>query len=246
MAHVLFDHLYRYWLAQQQGLLFDHVILYSSTWPWIQHVVSHVLSVPENVIYASPAHAYACERLIAASSSFPGSTRLPGTPLRHPANNADPQYLMHLREAFRRYQERHMALTGADGTAPGKLFISRRSSEVRSFANLAAIEGLFQHHGYAVVHMTDLSIHEQLMLMHGPSHLAGFHGAGLTNLIAAGDAVHLLEIFGPKGTKAYAKCAQALGVKYTDFRQHSCQSPLQLDTAQLHTLLEELDRGDGL
>lgn len=246
MAHVLFDHLYRYWLAKQQGLHFDHLILYNSSWPWIQHVVNHVLSVQENVIYASPSHAFACERLIVASNCFPGSTRLPGTPLMHPANNADPQYLMHLRDAFRRYQNQHTVPSASDGSALRRLFISRRLSEVRSFDNLADIEGVFQHHNYAVVHMADLSIHEQLMLMHGPTHLAGFHGAGLTNLVAAGDAVHLLEIFGLKGTKAYAKCAQALSVQYTEFRQHSCQSPLQLDTAQLSALLEEMDRGPGL
>lgn len=222
ICHILFDHLYRYWLASCLGLSFDNVIIISEAWPWLKFVVRDVLNIA-NIYYIKPGVAYRCKEIHFCSNSFPEDTALPQDlrGLRHPGNKADPDYLKFLRSRFLSFQSKRSWLKLM--LKPRRVFISRLPGSLRSFHNLMAIETAFRINGFDILYMEKLSPVSQIHKMRHCTHIAGLHGAGMTNIIAANDHTRILEIFSDKGTVAYQRIAKNMGHEYflIDNRQNT-------------------------
>jgi hypothetical protein len=235
MCHVVFDHLYRAWLAQSMIPSLDGFCFVDTAWDWAKYIINLVIGDSERVLYLKQTRTYFFERLYFASNSFPGVPQI-GSKLNHPANHADSDFLFNLQGKIRH------TLCEANST-PGltqarKIFISRKRRAQRSFKNLREIEDRFRHSGFEVVYMEQLAASEQLALVSSCSHIAGFHGAGLSNIVAAPAGASLLEIFSNTGTDAYAKVAESLGLRYTEMSSTDSSSNL---TINLHLLDDAIE-----
>lgn len=232
MCHMLFDHFYRHWLATKVQLTVDHCLVIGEAWGWMRFVAEELLGI-RNIMYIKPGVAYHCQELYFWSNSFPEDKSLPpkDRALRHPANRADQEYLHFLRQNFIRFS----TFTGhaEQRDHASRLFISRKAGSLRSFKNLTAIEEYFRLNGFDVEYLEDHTPSDQIRLMRNRSHVAGLHGAGLTNLIAVDQKTKILEIFGNQGTDAYFKIMKALGNKYLKVDNRGQTNPLVLDMALL-------------
>ncbi|MFQ6539713.1 MULTISPECIES: glycosyltransferase family 61 protein [Aphanothece] len=235
ICHVLFDHLYRHWLAEQMGFRADHVLVIGESWKWLRFVAEEVLKI-SNIVYVEPRQAYHCKQLYFFSNSFPEDPSLPAETriLKHPCNRADRDYLLHLRRCF---QDFGKEVKPGEKPKSKKLFISRQQGSLRSFSNLRSIEGYFRINGFDVTYMEDHSPAEQILAMRGRTHIAGLHGAGLTNFIGADHGTKLLEIYSDNGTAVYRKIALALDHPYSELDNRLQEQPRLLDLSRLEASL---------
>lgn len=225
MAHGLFDHLYRYWLAKQCNLGFDGIITYDVWWEWTKYVARNVLKIPETITYIRPQQLYKVKNLYFASNTIHGA-------LRHPANFGNQDYYKYLRSMFRGFQNENEASPEISSLSD-RIFITRPPGSRRAFKNLTEIEDCFRRNGFSVVLMETLSVSDEIMLMKGKKCIAGFFGAGLTNAIAAEDDAEIIEIFSNSGTKTYSLMFDALGNPYRSIDCRSSSDPLHLSVTEL-------------
>ena len=106
--------------------------------------------------------------------------------------------------------------------------------------NQEEVESLFSHYGFKILHFEDLSFEDQILTAFNAKYLAGFHGAGLTNLIACQHSAAIFEIFTSKGTMAYKLVAEALGNQYTAYNEMASEDPLNIDCTKLNQMLKGL------
>lgn len=106
---------------------------------------------------------------------------------------------------------------------PDKIFISRSDARYRNATNSIELEEYFHKKGYSVVRMSDLEPVEQMAIISNASHIAGIHGAGLTNLIFSQRTnCKVLEIFPETyGSPAYILASNFIGFKYFCFVAYS-------------------------
>jgi len=237
MCHGLFDHLYRHWLATNIGLRVDHCLIIGETWDWVRFVAEEILNIT-NIVYIKPGVAYQCQELYFWSNSFPAESLFSANEraLRHPANRADLEYLSYLRKKITTFSKNEYHHECKAHSAP--LFISRPEGAHRNFTNLKSIEAYFKLNGFDIQYMENHNPQNQLKLMQNRSHIAGLHGAGLTNLVAADKKANILEIFSEKGTNAYAKVMNALGNPYQTLDNRQAKNPLLLDILLLEDNLK--------
>ena len=76
-----------------------------------------------------------------------------------------------------------------------KIYISRRHSLRRNFDDEAKIESRVEQMGSHIVHAQNYSFADQEAGFAGVTHLAGLHGAGLSNMIFAAPGATIHEIF---------------------------------------------------
>lgn len=74
------------------------------------------------------------------------------------------------------------------------IFLTRRGV-ARIPPYLTEIEGLFFHHGFAIIDCGAISVREQIRLASMAPAIAGFHGAAMTNLLWAHPGTPVLELF---------------------------------------------------
>lgn len=242
ICHMLFDHFYRYWLTTKVQLEVDHFLVIGEAWGWMRFVAEELLGVA-NIKYINPGVAYKCQDLYFWSNSFPEEVGLllSDRALRHPANGADPDYLAFLRSKFIRSS--FPAWRSGQNCYTGRLFISRKENSLRSFANIRAIEEYFRFNGFDVEYLEDYAPVYQIRLMRNRSHVAGLHGAGLTNLLAVDQGTSILEIFSDRGTNSYFKVMKALGNQYQRVDNQGRPNPLVLDIAFLEEGMMQYLRG---
>lgn len=229
MCHTLFDHFYRVWMADQLGIDYEHAIFFASTWKWTRFILEKILMPGRSIIYIEPGIKYRLETLYFAANSFPRDESLPQSrELKHPANFGDCLFLQDIRASIRNFVDNHSCDTGKAPRSE-KLFISRQAGATRPIANLQAVEQLFRRMGFDVHLMEKLSPLEQLELMRGRSHIAGFHGAGLSNIISADQDTKILELFPNGGQYTYQQLFKSLGHSCHSFKNHRPGEPPDQD-----------------
>jgi capsular polysaccharide biosynthesis protein len=103
------------------------------------------------------------------------------------------------------------------GKRPGKVFISRRQAKARACEE-GLIASAFRSRGFAIVELETLPLTEQIALLAGASHVAGFHGAGFSHGIFIPDGCRVLELFRHDGLNdCYARLFKTLGRDYRFF-----------------------------
>lgn len=78
--------------------------------------------------------------------------------------------------------------------SPNKIYISRQSSTSRRVANFSDVEEVLLHHGFAICHMENMSVSEQVSTLSTADYIVGPHGAGLVNILFAPSHATLLEL----------------------------------------------------
>jgi hypothetical protein len=86
-------------------------------------------------------------------------------------------------------------LRASSGTGR-KLYVSRRNS-ARTLRNENEFERLFQEHDFEILLAEDYSLEKQIRIFSEASVVAGFHGAGVTNVLHAPPGCRVLELFRP-------------------------------------------------
>jgi hypothetical protein len=94
-----------------------------------------------------------------------------------------------------------------------KIYISRDKAKTRRVRNEAAVVALLSAHGFDRYFLEDLSFEEQVRLFHQASIVVAPHGAGLTNLIFAGE-IPVVELLGLQPVPVYFFLALSMGQQY--------------------------------
>jgi len=66
-----------------------------------------------------------------------------------------------------------------------KIFSTRRGGDSRVYEKVADIEKEYEKNGYQIVYFGGMNVFQQMAVMQNATHLSGFHGANLTNLLFA-------------------------------------------------------------
>jgi len=110
-----------------------------------------------------------------------------------------------------------------------KIFISRQDKkgtkfESRGILKKSELENLFTGYGFQIVFMEELSFFDQIKLSSSSICIAGFHGAGLSNIIWAKPGTKIIEITNSRDTEHFQHISKICEQKY--FR-YSTKQPLQ-------------------
>lgn len=109
-----------------------------------------------------------------------------------------------------------------------KVFISRKDQkgskfQSRGLSKKNEIENIFMSFGFQIVFMEDLSFFEQIKLSSSSISIAGFHGAGLSNMVWANPGTKIIEITNTRITEHFRYISKICDHKY--FR-YSIEEPL--------------------
>jgi len=110
------------------------------------------------------------------------------------------------------------------------IFISRKDSRGRKFDSRGInfkeiIENIFRDNGYDVIYFEDLSLIEQIATSSSAKNIAGFHGAGLANIIWADPNSNIIEVTNTRITRHFEHISEICSHKYSLF---STQQSLQI------------------
>ncbi len=103
-----------------------------------------------------------------------------------------------------------------DTNAQCKVFIVRNNSKSRNFYPLEQVNRLFEKFGFIIVDTGAMSFAKQLKLFSKCTHLAGVHGAGLTNMLFMKSSSKILEIRrnNDDHNNCYYSMASSLNLEY--------------------------------
>lgn len=114
-----------------------------------------------------------------------------------------------------------------------KIFISRKANTFGSFARgielKAEIEYLFESKGFVIFYFEDLTLAEQISLIKGVKVLAGFHGAGLANLVWSKKPIQIIEITETRKTNHFKFLSEIYGDEYC---RYSASQIVKLDNLE--------------
>ena len=96
-----------------------------------------------------------------------------------------------------------------------KLYISREHAARRSFPGEEKVREQFEANSFTAVSLEALSIREQALLLRDADVIAGFHGAGLLNMIFSPSKISVIELYHSLGVNScYASLATVLDNYY--------------------------------
>jgi hypothetical protein len=109
-----------------------------------------------------------------------------------------------------------------------KIFISRKENKGPKFKSRGLlkkneIESIVKDLGFYLVYLEDLSLTQQIDLCSKASMIAGFHGAGLSNIVWANSGTKVIEITGTRVTSHFEHLSKICG---HDFHRFSIESEL--------------------
>ncbi|MFM9072173.1 MAG: glycosyltransferase family 61 protein [Cyanobium sp.] len=87
--------------------------------------------------------------------------------------------------------ERH---SNTDEFSP-RIYVSRGQATLRQVRNEEAIMTLLSPHGFSLLHLDTMPLHEQIQRFHRATHVISSHGGALTNLLYLSPGCQVLEIF---------------------------------------------------
>ncbi len=213
MAHIVFDHLYRAWNFTNVKEKVDCYIFYDTAWDWAKQIIK-ILLPSHNIYYQKPFQILEVGELIAYSDSFSKSPYVPNNHFNHPANGGDILFTKTLNLGILQWLSNNSQNT-TDEIYPNKIFITRsKTVKSRPCKNNQDVENIFKKEGFTVIDFQYLSVFEQLKYTSQCKVLAGYHGAGLCNLIALNPRAIVVEILGPQPTNAYKIISNSMGLKY--------------------------------
>jgi hypothetical protein len=100
----------------------------------------------------------------------------------------------------------------------GKIFISRKNrfkdSEGRGIKYIDEIEILFAKNMFSIIYFEDLSLVEQISIVKNAQIIAGFHGAGLANIVWNTNNCKIIEISETNITSHFLHLASICNHKY--------------------------------
>jgi hypothetical protein len=199
--------------------------------------MSDVLEIKHRLAWLKPNTVYRLQKLIFLSDSFPGADLIPPEKrkLDHPANS-DCEYFNLLRYKVNKYFEnsQQTCLTSADSDL---LFISRRKGAIRQFRNQVKIESEFAKAGFDVHYFEDYTPADQLSLVRNASCIAGFHGAGLTNIVASQPKARIFELISTRASESYFRAANLLNNCYLCLDNRNSANPQHLDLHKLRNYI---------
>lgn len=116
-------------------------------------------------------------------------------------------------------------------TEEKKIFISRRDSigekyNSRGLRYKDQVEYIFKQYQFQIVFMEDLSFLEQIKLASSSSVIAGFHGAGLSNIIWAAEGSTVIEVTNSRMTHHFKYISEICAHKYLRFSVQNSLSDL--------------------
>ena len=102
------------------------------------------------------------------------------------------------------------------------IFISRKDSRGKKFNSRGInskeiIEKVFLGNGFDVVYFEDLSLIEQVATSSSAKNIAGFHGAGLANIIWAAPNSNIIEVSNTRITRHFEHISEICSHKYSLF-----------------------------
>ena len=247
MCHVVLDHLIRAWQCKESMIDIDQYIFYESTWPWAKQIIETVLP-SSKIVYIRDLRCIHFEKVYFCANSFGGpgtafaQTGMLGLSLKHPACLANRRFLKQLQRSCIGLMRTKIA-DSKNRDFPKLIFISRKGKS-RRFNNQEAIEKMMQSYQYDTAFLEEISIQRQLEIFHNAKIIVGFHGAGLTNLIACKEKTKIIEIFGRTGSSAYAELSQSLNLNYQHLNLIDLNSQPRIeweaDIKKLKACLEQL------
>jgi len=98
-----------------------------------------------------------------------------------------------------------------------KIFLTRNPKRLRYIENMEEVTEICDQFGYEVVDTDEMELEDQITLFSSVSHLAGIHGAGLTNMIyGEKNILGITEIFPPQNyiPFQYIMMAKIYGYRY--------------------------------
>ena len=110
------------------------------------------------------------------------------------------------------------------------IFISRKDSGGRKFNSRGInskkiIENIFLDNGYDIIYFEDLNLIEQVAASSSAKNIAGFHGAGLANIIWAAPNSKIIEVTNTRITRHFEHISEICLHQYSMF---STQQSLQI------------------
>lgn len=109
-----------------------------------------------------------------------------------------------------------------------KIFISRKENNGPKFKSRGLfrkneIEAIVKSLGFNLVYLEDLSLTQQIDLCSKASIIAGFHGAGLANIVWSNSGTKVVEITGTRVTSHFEHLSKICG---HEFHRYSIESDL--------------------
>jgi len=127
------------------------------------------------------------------------------------------------------------------------VYISRSDAVERRVRNEDAVMRVLSDYGFERYQLEDRPLADNARLFDQADVVVGPHGAGLTDIIFAGDCT-LLELFGAKVKQPYELLADAVGVAYEPMYCTAEGADIVVDTQDLEHRVSRLtgqDRGNG-
>jgi capsular polysaccharide biosynthesis protein len=127
--------------------------------------------------------------------------------------NQNPLYYLPLKEQLLKLN------TEVLGRQIAKVYITRRKAAYRNIFPQQEVEALFEKYGFRIIETDQMTLQEQISLFANCSHLAGAHGAGLTNMTFMKKGSKVLEVRqrNDNHNNCYFAMADTLGLQYYYF-----------------------------
>ncbi len=198
ICHYLLDKISRIALYDRPGSAPERYLL-AESYPYYKEVVSF-LGLESKFIFQKR------RRFSVKADELQISTNITHS-FRHPAHLCSPWAINFLRHRF-----------GGAATSPSgsrKIFISRADAKGRDIVNWDEAALVIRDRGYDTVTLSGRTFAEQVEIFSNASHVAGVHGAGLTNILFAPSDCRVLEVLPPfVASHAYWLLASAIGQQY--------------------------------
>lgn len=124
-----------------------------------------------------------------------------------------------------------------------KIFISRKHASFRRIINEDEVFALFEKIGFERYNLEDLSLIEQIVLLHHAEIIIAPHGAGLVNLLFAQPHTKVIELFQQHEDDTYWYLSQVMGlhhtcIKTTDFKPDGGYTDTVIPLDTINTLAD--------
>jgi len=123
------------------------------------------------------------------------------------------------------------------------VYVSRANDIERRVVNEDEVLSVLSEFGFKRYRLEERSLVENAQLFADADVIVGPHGAGLTDIVFAGDGT-LIELFGEKVKKPYRLLADTVGVDYEAMYCSPNSTDILVDTEELSKRIKDAFRND--
>jgi len=203
--HWLLQVIPRLKILVESGIEYDKIYVSSIPCAWQREslrVVLEKLNIPMDMIIEGQSIIHAQELIVPSVPFIPSKNR---KTLPHWLTNF-------IHDCF---------LTEPDLPVPQKIYISRSLATTRRISNEDELIATLQERGFVILHLEQLSAHEQARYFNQASIIIGPHGSGFANLIFSKPNALLIELdhglIGSEQRSFYKKMAHLMDCNYHPF-----------------------------